>query len=66
MKKETKGYVPGGENVEGFDEEDISLTTEGKVRLVDSVNECAVNVVFNFQSQTLHAKISLFVSSLLY
>lgn len=30
VKKETKGYVPGGENVEGFDEEDISLTTEGK------------------------------------
>lgn len=32
VKRETKGYVPGGENVEDFDEEDISLTSEGKVR----------------------------------
>jgi hypothetical protein len=32
VKRETKGYVPGGENVEDFDEEDISLTNEGKVR----------------------------------
>ncbi|KAG2181933.1 hypothetical protein INT43_006858 [Umbelopsis isabellina] len=30
VKRETKGYVPGGENVEDFDEEDISLTSEGK------------------------------------
>jgi hypothetical protein len=36
VKKETKGYVPGGENVEDFDEEeDISLTSEGKVSGID-------------------------------
>jgi hypothetical protein len=32
VKKETKGYMPGGdETVEDFDEKDISLTNEGKV-----------------------------------
>ncbi|CAO3675686.1 unnamed protein product [Umbelopsis ramanniana] len=31
VKKETKGYMPGGdETVEDFDEKDISLTNEGK------------------------------------